>query len=149
MKRSVLFVCIHNSARSQMAEAFLKKLAGDRLDVMSAGLTAGGLNPDAVEVMREIGIDISHNRVKSVKDPGVAKKPFDYVVTVCQESQAGTCPIYPTKGARIAWHFADPSEFKGSHEEKLRATRHVRDRIRHRVEEWYASIEPELRATAQ
>lgn len=145
-KPRVLFVCIHNSARSQIAEAFLKQIGGDTLEVESAGLEAGKLNPYAVEVMQEAGIDISRSRTKTVNDPRIANTPFDYVITVCQESKAGACPIFPTKGSRIAWHFADPSEFKGSNDEILRATRHVRDRIKKRVSDWYASVAPELSA---
>ncbi len=143
MKPNVLFVCIHNSARSQMAEAFLKQIAGDALNVYSAGLEAGSLNPLAVQVMQEIGIDISRNRTKTVNDPVITTKSYDYVVTVCQESKAGACPIFPTKGSRIAWHFADPGEFTGSEDQKLRATRHVRDRIKKRVCEFYEAIRSE------
>lgn len=138
MKPRVLFVCLHNSARSQMAEAFLKRIAGDRFDVESAGLEAGTLNPTVVEVMKEVGIDISRNKTKSVNDPRIASQRYRYVITVCEESKAGQCPIVPTEGKRLAWHFADPSSFSGSDELLLTMTRFVRDRIREKVEAWSA-----------
>ncbi len=134
----VLFVCIHNSARSQMAEAFLKQMAGDKFEVESAGLEPGKLNPIVVEVMKEVGIDISQNKTKSIFDFYKQGKQYDYVVTVCDESQAGKCPIFPGTAVtkRLHWSFDDPSSFQGKWEEKLEKTRHVRDRIRIKIEEW-------------
>jgi len=119
-----------------MAEAFLKALAGDQFEAYSAGLEAGFLNPYVVKVMAEIGINISHNATKTVNDPSIRALSFRYVITVCQESRAATCPIVPTKGERMAWHFADPSEFSGSEELQLKMTRFVRDRIKEKVEAW-------------
>jgi len=135
-KKRVLFVCVHNSARSQMAEAFLKKHGRDRFDVESAGLEPGKLNPVVVEAMKEVGIDISQNKTKSVFDFYKQGKQHDYVITVCDESQAGRCPVFPSSGQKLHWGFADPSRFEGTHEEKLRQTRVVRDAIRDSIKEW-------------
>jgi len=135
-KKSVLFICVHNSARSQMAEAFLKKYAGDRFDVESAGLEPGKLNPIVVEAMKEVGIDISQNKTKSVFDFYKQGKQYDYVITVCDESQSGACPMFPGQGERLHWGFADPSGFQGTWEEKLEKTRQVRDQIRQKIEQW-------------
>lgn len=139
-KPNVLFVCIHNSARSQMAEAFLKAIVGDRMNVYSAGLEAGSLNPYVVEAMHEIGIDISGNVTKTVNDPLIAGRAFDYVVTVCQESRAATCPIFPTNGERQAWHFSDPGEFSGSAELQRTMVRSVRNEISERVSRFASEI---------
>ena len=139
-KKKVLFVCVHNSARSQMAEAFLKQLAGDRFEVESAGLEPGKLNPIAVEAMKEAGIDISQNKTKSVFDFFKQGKQYDYVVTVCDESQSGACPVFPGKGERLHWGFADPSQFKGSWEDKVKQTREVRNQIEAKIKEWINSL---------
>lgn len=139
MKPKVLFVCIHNSARSQMAEAFLKRLAGDRLEVYSAGIKAGSLNPYVVAAMKEIGVDLTFNVTKTVHDPVIRDQQYDYVFTVCDESTAEQCPIYPTTGVRTHWSFADPSTFTGSREDIIAQVRRVRDKIAERVEKWYTS----------
>ena len=140
-KKRILFVCVHNSARSQMAEAFLNTLAGDRFEAMSAGLEPGMLNPLVVEVMKEIGIDISHNQVKSAFDLFKKGELFSYVVTVCDAASAEMCPLFPgLLTAQIHWSFADPSSFTGTHEEKLAQTRLVRDAIKVRIEEWLNKI---------
>jgi len=135
-KKRVLFVCVHNSARSQIAEAFLKKYGGENFEVESAGLEPGNLNPLVVEVMKEEGIDISQNKAKSVMDFYRAGKEYDYVITVCDESQSGKCPVFPGKGKRIHWGFDDPSLFKGTTDEKLAKTRIVRDQIKEKVMLW-------------
>jgi len=135
-KKSVLFVCVHNSARSQMAEAFLKQIAGDRFEVESAGLKPGKLNPIAVEAMKEVGIDISQNKTKSVFDFYKQGKQYDYVITVCDESQSGACPVFPGKGQRLHWGFTDPSSFTGSFEEKLKKTIEVRNQIEAKIKNW-------------
>jgi len=132
-KIKLLFVCVHNSARSQMAEAFLNNLAGDRFDAESAGLEKGTLNPLAVEAMREVGIDISANQTKSVFDVYKQGALFNYVVTVCDEASAERCPVFPGPAKRLHWGFADPSALTGSHEEKLEAVRRIRDGIRQAV----------------
>jgi arsenate reductase (thioredoxin) len=135
-KKRVLFVCAHNSARSQIAEAFLKQMAGDKFEVESAGLKPGKLNPLAVEVMKESGIDISQNKTKSVFDFSKQGKEYDYVITVCDESQSGGCPIFPGGGQKLHWGFNDPSQFKGTHEDKLDKTREVRDQIEAKIKDW-------------
>lgn len=141
-KVRVLFVCIHNSARSQMAEAFLKRLGGEAFEAESAGIEPGRLNPLVVQSMREAGIDISGNKTKDVFgfiEKGVR---FDYVVTVCDETSAERCPIFPGRGERLHWGFPDPSVLQGTDEEKLRAIRTIRDAIRAKVESWIASVTP-------
>ena len=135
-KKKVLFVCVHNSARSQMAEAFLKQMAGDKFEVESAGLEPGKLNPIVVEAMKEAGIDISQNKTKSAFDFYKQGKQYDYVITVCDESQSGACPMFPGKGERLHWGFDDPSGFQGRWEEKLEKTRQVRDQIKQKIIEW-------------
>lgn len=140
MKPKVLFVCIHNSARSQMAEAFLTRIADGQLAVSSAGITAGTLNPYVVQAMKEIGYDIAANVTKTVFDPAIRDQQYDYVITVCQESDAEPCPIFPTKGSRQNWRFDDPSKFTGKREEIIAKVREVRDEIRRRVERWYAGL---------
>lgn len=123
-----------------MAEAFLKRLAADRFDVYSAGMTAGTLNPYVVHAMKEIGYDIAANVTKTVFDPAIKDHDYEYVFTVCQESDAQPCPIFPTKGKRINWQFDDPSNFAGGREEIMNNVRRVRDEIRTKVEQWYASL---------
>ena len=140
-KKRVLFVCVHNSARSQMAEAFLNALAGDRFEAMSAGLEPGTLNPLVVEVMKEAGFDISRNQVKSAFDLFKKGELFSYVVTVCDAASAETCPLFPgLLTAQIHWSFADPSGFTGTQEEKLEKTRQVREAIREKIESWLEEI---------
>jgi arsenate reductase (thioredoxin) len=136
MKQKVLFVCIHNSARSQMAEEILRKLGGDRFDVESAGIEPGKLNPFVVRVLREIGINIDGKKTQAVADLIAAKRQFDYVITVCDETSAERCPMFPGKATRLHWGFEDPSAFKGSDEEKLKFTRKIRDQIFRKIEEW-------------
>ncbi len=139
-KKKVLFVCVHNSARSQMAEAFLKKYGGDRFEAESAGLEPGQLNPLVVDAMKEVGIDISGNKTKSVFDFYKQGRFYHYVITVCDESQSGRCPVFPSAHERLHWGFDDPSKFQGTYEEKLEQTRKVRDRIEKAVKEWMGSI---------
>ena len=138
-KQKVLFVCIHNSARSQMAEAFLNHLGGDRYAAESAGLEPGKLNPVVVEAMREAGIDISGHPTKSVASMIERGPYFDYIVTVCDETSAERCPAFPGPGQRLHWPFPDPSSVTGTPEEKLAGTRQVRDEIRAKVESWCAA----------
>lgn len=135
-KRRVLFVCVHNSARSQMAEALLKQMAGGRFEVESAGLEPGKLSPLAVEAMKEIGIDISQKKTKSVFDFYKQGKRYDTVITVCDESQSGRCPVFPGTAERLHWGFDDPAGFQGSREEKLAKTRLVRDQIKQKIVDW-------------
>ena len=135
-KRKVLFVCVHNSARSQMAEAFLKKYGEDYFESESAGLEPGKLNPLAVEVMKEVGVDISYHKTKSVFDLWKEGKLFAYVITVCDESSAEQCPLFPGTVKRLHWGFPDPAGFTGSDEENLAKVRKVREQIKQKVLEF-------------
>ena len=135
-KQRVLFFCVHNSARSQMAEAFLKQLAGDRFEVESAGIEPGALNPIVVDAMKEIGIDISGNQTKDVFDFLKRGKAFSYVITVCDEASGERCPIFPGISKRMHWSFEDPSSFTGTYGEKLRRVREVRNVIRLRIKQF-------------
>jgi arsenate reductase len=128
-KRKVLFVCIHNSARSQMAEAFLKKHGGDLFESESAGIEPGKLNQHVVAVMQEIGIDLSGKATQAVIELFQQGRQYDAVITVCDKEAAERCPVFPGVVKRIAWSFKDPSGFKGSQEEVLTHTRLVRDEI--------------------
>src|SRR5881296_3162267 len=140
MKQKVLFICVHNSARSQMAEAFLNDICGDYFEAHSAGLEPGTLNPIAVESMREVGIDISHKGTQSVFDVFKSGELFAYVITVCDETSAERCPIFPGVTTRLHWSFPDPSSFPGTHDEKLAKTREVRDEIKTKIEAWCQEI---------
>jgi len=140
MKRSVLFICIHNSARSQMAEAFLNERCPNDFVAESAGVEPGALNPLAVETMREVGIDISRKQTKSAFDFVKAGKRFEYVITVCDEASAEQCPVFPGIARRLHWSFPDPSALDGSWEERLAKTRLIRDQIRARVDAWCGEV---------
>jgi arsenate reductase (thioredoxin) len=140
MKRKVLFVCIHNSARSQMAEAFLNQICGEEFETHSAGIEPGKLNAIVVEAMQEIGIDISGNKTKSVSDFLKSGKLFSHVITVCDETSAERCPIFPGVTTQLHWGFPDPSIFQGSCEEKLAKTREVRDAIKQQIEKWCEEV---------
>lgn len=133
IKRKILFVCIHNSARSQMAAAFLNELGKDSFTAESAGLEPGILNPYVVAVMAEAKIDISGNQTKAVSELIGCKDPFDVVITVCDAASSERCPVFPGRTKRIAWFFPDPSGFKGTKEEILKQTRKVRELIRAQV----------------
>ena len=132
-KIKVLFLCIHKSARSQMAEAYLKKIGGDTYFAESAGLEAGKLNPFAVEAMKADGIDISGNTTKDVFEFHKEGRTYNYVVTVCDEASASQCPIFPGVHKKINWSFPDPSQFAGGHEDKLASTIEVRNTIKKAV----------------
>ena len=132
----VLFVCIHNSARSQMAEAYLNYFGEGRFEGESAGLEPGVLNTRAVQVMKEDGIDISQNKTKSVFDMFKQGRMFGYVVTVCDKEAAEKCPIFPGVAKRLHWSFADPSSLTGTEGEKLLRTREIRDEIKKAVRAW-------------
>ena len=139
-KIKVLFLCIHNSARSQMAEAYLNKFGGDTFTVESAGLEAGTLNPLAVEVMREEGIDISQNKTKDVFRFFKEGRLYNYVITVCDEASAARCPIFPGVHKKINWGFEDPSSLSGTPAEKLAQTRMVRDKIKTAVRQFMEEV---------
>lgn len=135
-KQKVLFVCIHNSARSQMAEEILRKLGGEAFEVESAGIEPGTLNPFVVKVLKEINIDIDGKSTRSVQHLIKAERKFDYVITVCDETSAERCPTFPGKSVRLHWGFEDPSAFIGSDEQKLQRTREIRDQIYQKIEKW-------------
>jgi len=132
----VLFICIHNSARSQMAEAFLKKYGSEYFEVESAGLEPGSLNPLVVEIMQEIGIDISGKKTKSAFEFLKEGRRYTYLITVCDETSAERCPIFPGVKERLHWSFPDPSKLEGSKEEKLEKLRIIRDSIHEKVNEF-------------
>jgi len=129
-KLKVLFLCVHNSARSQIAAAYLRKFGGKKFEADSAGLEPGILNPLAVEVMQEEGIDISQSPVNDVFSYFRQGRLFDYVITVCDQSASDRCPHFPGMHEKINWSFDDPSKFEGTYEEKLQQTRGVRDKIK-------------------
>jgi len=135
-KKRVLFICVHNSGRSQMAEAFLNALAGDRFQAESAGFDPTRVYPLVIKAMHEIGIDLSRNRTQSVFKLYQQGKLFDYVITVCEESTENQCPMFPGVTRRLNWPFDNPESFEGTHEEKLKQVKRVRDEIRARIESW-------------
>lgn len=131
MKKRVLILCTGNSARSQMAEGLLRHLAGDRFEVFSAGTRPAGLHPLPVEVLREVGIDISDHRSKSVDE--FAGQPFDCVITVCDNARE-SCPVFPGAGRLIHHSFPDPAAYTGCRQSA--AFRQVRDLIRSWLEQF-------------
>ena len=137
-KEKVLFVCIHNSARSQMAEAWLNHLYGDRFEAHSAGLEAGTLNPLVVAAMKEVGIDISHKKTQTVFNLYSKGELFSYVITVCDEASAEQCPVFPGATKRLHWSFPDPAQLTGAEEETLAKLRTIRDDIKTAVESCYS-----------
>ena len=134
--QKVLFVCIHNSARSQMAEAFLNKLGDGNFTAESAGIEPGTLNPIVAEAMLEMGLDISNNTCDSVERFIPRSEEFDYVITVCDETSAERCPTFPGATTRLHWGFPDPSGLQGTKEEKLNRTREIRDLIEAKIDQW-------------
>lgn len=130
MKRRVLFLCTHNSARSQMAEGLLRWMAGDQFEVFSAGTEATRVHPLAIEAMREVGIDISGHRSKTLDE--FRGQRFDYVITVCDRANEA-CPVFPSDTQRIHWGFEDPSIAADTDEHRLRAFRNVREGIQQRL----------------
>jgi arsenate reductase len=129
----VLFVCIHNSARSQMAEAFLNELGKGEFIAESAGLEAGNLNPYVVKAMKEIGYDLSKNKTKSVFDFYKQGKRYELVVKVCDAMNGQRCPIFPSTKATLNWDLTDPSALGGTEAEKIAAIRPIRDLIKQKV----------------
>ncbi len=133
-KAAVLFVCVHNTARSQMAAALMNKTCGKFFEAESAGLEPGQLNPHVVKVLMDAGIDISKNQTQRVFDLWKSGRRFQYVITVCSEAEAEGCPIFPGVTTRLHWPFPDPSKFTGTEAEKLEQTRRVMDQIEARVD---------------
>ena|SRR5579884_999649 len=132
MKQRILFICTHNSARSQMAEGLLRHLGGDSFEVFSAGTEATAVRPLAIKAMAELGIDISQQQSKTLDR--YLHEPFDMVITVC-DTAAEACPIFPGAVQRRHWSFEDPSKATGSEAEQLAVYRQVRDQIRLRIEQ--------------
>ncbi len=136
-KLRVLFLCTGNSARSQMAEAFLRKYAGDHFEVHSAGLEPKALNPFTVKVMEEAGFDMSGHRSKGIDDY-LGKVLFQYLITVCDDAEKNCPTVWPGVNQRMHWSFEDPAKFDGTDEQKLAKFRQVRDLIDARVKAWLA-----------
>lgn len=139
-KMKVLFICIHNSARSQMAEAFLNELGGDRFQAESAGFEPGTLNPLVVEAMDEIGIDISKKQTQEIFDLYRQGRSYSFVISVCDQVHAEKCPIFPGLSKKLVWSFEDPSSFIGSKEEKMEKIRIVRDNIKTEITNFIKNV---------
>ncbi len=140
VKQKVIFVCIHNSARSQMAEELLRQMAGDRFDVESAGLEPGKLNPMVVEALKEEGINIEGKPTKGVFDLYKAGHLYNYVIAVCDGANAERCPVFPGAAKSIHWSFTDPSKFEGTPEQRLEKVRTVKEEIRVKLKEWIKTV---------
>ena len=139
-KPRVLAICIHNSARSQMTEEYLRQAAGDRLEVTSAGIEPGELNPVVVELLREDGIDIEGKKTQSVFDLHKRGERYDYVIAVCDKEAAERCPIFPAEKQRLHWPFSDPSQAEGTMRQKLAYVRPIRDEIKKMAQKFVADI---------
>ncbi len=139
-KQRVIFLCTGNSARSQMAEAFLRRMAGDHFEVYSAGLDPKGLNPLTVEVMAEIGYDLTGARSKSVSEY-LGKGLFQYLITVCDQAEQNCPTTWPGVSQRLHWSFEDPAAFEGSHAARLEKFRQVRDQIEQNVYAWVVELQ--------
>jgi len=137
--KKVLFVCVHNSARSQMAEAFLNQLGGNEFIAESAGLEPGKLNPYVIKVLKEEGIDISLKKTNDVFDFYREGRLYDYVITVCDETSGERCPLFPGISERLHWSFEDPSALKGTEDEILTQVRKIRDEIKNKIKEFINS----------
>ncbi len=131
--RKILFICEHNSARSQMAEAYLNFFAEGKLFAESAGLEPGTLNPYVVDVLQEEGIDISMKKTQGVFELFKQQKQYDAIIAVCSPAVSARCPIFPGRAKRFNWPFDDPSKYAGSREEILAQTRTIRDQIKRQV----------------
>lgn len=138
MKEKVLFICVHNSARSQMAEEYLKKFAPDRFEVESAGLEPGTINPLAAEVLNEEGINITSKKTNSVFEFFREGRRYHYVITVCSKEASERCPVFPRVGPiqRLHWPFDDPSKVTGTDKKKLTKIRMIRDHIKQKILEF-------------
>jgi arsenate reductase len=136
MRKKVLFICVHNAARSQMAEAFLNDLGADDFEAFSAGLEPTLVNSLVVEAMKELGYDLSEKKAKSAFQMYKEGMLFDYVITVCKRPIESKCPMFPGFTRRLSWGFDDPAALRGSHEERLEGTRRIRDEIRSKIVSW-------------
>jgi arsenate reductase (thioredoxin) len=137
MKTRVLILCTGNSARSQMAEGLLRQMAGDRMEVHSAGTRPGHLRPEAIAVLAELGIDIRGHWSKHVDE--FAGQTFDYVLTVCDHARE-SCPVFPIETRRIHWSFEDPAAATGDEAQRLAGFRRIRDQISQRLREFVDSL---------
>lgn len=135
MKTRVLFLCVHNSARSQLAEGLLRAMAGEQIEVYSAGSEPSGVNPYARRVLQDRGIDASGHSSKSLQE--FIHQPFDYVITLCDEE---VCPVFPGAAVRLHWGMPDPSAVRGDSDEKLKAFRQTADAIQARLEEFTRTL---------
>ena len=138
-KTKVLLLCTGNSARSQMAEAFLRRYAGDRFEVYSAGLEPKGINPYTIRVMEEVGIPLDGHRSKTLSEY-MGQVHFGYMITVCADAEEKCPSVFPGMGQRLHWGFEDPAAFVGSEEKTLAKFREVRDQIDERIEGWLAEL---------
>ncbi len=137
MQNHVLFICSHNSARSQIAEELMRRSYGDTVRSESAGLKEGTINPLAIEVLKEWDIDISGKETQDAWELYRNGRLFSHVITVCDDSNGEHCPVFPGGVVRLHWSLHDPATFEGTWEEKLERTRQVRDEIQIRIDEWY------------
>jgi arsenate reductase len=139
--KRVIFLCTGNSARSQMAEAFLRKYAGDRFEVHSAGLDPHGINPYTIRVMEEVGISLEGQESKSVKKY-LGTTHFSYLFTVCDSAEENCPRVFLTQGVHTHWAFEDPAAFEGTDDEKMEKFRQVRDLIEAKIKAWLAEDHP-------
>lgn len=137
MKKKIIVLCTGNSCRSQMAEGYLRYLAGDRFDVTSAGLQPSVVNPNAIQAMQEDGVDISSHASRDVQQ--FVEQKFDYIITVCDNAKE-RCPYFPGDAERIHWSFEDPAGAKGTEAEVLEVFRKVRNQIRERIKEFLNKV---------
>lgn len=136
MKIKVLFICIHNSARSQMAEEFLRLLGGEKFEVKSAGFEATEINPLVIRAMKEEGIDLTSKKTQSVFNLYKEGNFFGYVITVCDKAKESDCPMFPGDPIRIHWDLENPEDFKGTEEEKMAMVRELRGKIKTMVQQF-------------
>ncbi len=136
MKKKVLFICVHNSARSQMAEEYLRLLGGEQYEVESAGYEPTEINPLVVKAMMEEGIDLSRKKTQDIYDLVKQSKFFGYVITVCERAKEEECPVFPGIHTRLYWDLENPENFTGTEEEKLEKVKALRDRIKELVVEF-------------
>lgn len=139
-KTKVLFLCVHNSGRSQIAEEYLKRIGGSNFEVESAGLQPTDINPFVLEVMKEDGFDLSEKKTQSAWELFKAGRMFRYVITVCDRAHEEECPLFPRPFLQLNWPFPDPRSFTGTEDERIQKTRQLRDSIKARVEQFVADL---------
>ena len=139
-RKKILFICAHNSGRSQMAEAFADQAGNGFVIAESAGLDPRPVLPEVVEIMKEVGLDLSRNQSDSVFEFFKQGRLYDYVITVCEEAVEQKCPIFPGIARRLSWPFEDPEKLKGTPDEKKKALRQLRDIIRDKVTDFVKKI---------